>query len=321
MSKGIKLAYIGNFTPPHSTENHVRQAWEDRGHTVIRVQEGDDTAFNDLMVNMSKVDLVLWTRTADLAAKWGHLKQLNLLARADELGVPTVGFHLDRWWGLDREAAVWQEPFFRCKYVITADGGHDPEFRSVLVNHVWLPPAVSLFETEPAEPAPLYRSPLAFVGSWRPGYHKEWKHRPQLVSWLERNYRNQIKFWPQPNQPSIRGEELRSLYASVDVVIGDSCLVGDATHYWSDRIPETVGRGGFLLHPYVKGLEDHFDLDVHLKTWNVGDWDRLHELIEHFIRPDRAVERRAIAEAGRAHVRKHHTYHRRTEQIQELIGL
>lgn len=319
MSKGIKLAYIGNFVPEHSTENHVRQAWEDRGHTVVRVQEGDDAAFASLMENMHKVDLVLWTRTADLAAKWGHLKQLNLLAKANDLGVPTVGFHLDRWWGLDREAAVWQEPFFRCDYVITADGGHQEQFRSVLVNHIWLPPAVSLFETEPIDPAPQFRSPLAFVGSWRPGYHKEWKHRPQLVAYLERNYRNQVKFWPQPNQPSIRGEQLRQLYASVDVVIGDSCLVGNATHYWSDRIPETVGRGGFLIHPYVQGLEDHFTIGEHLWTWPIGDWSRLSQEIESALASPKVVAE--VRESGRAHVREHHTYHRRTEQIQELVGL
>ena len=65
----MKVGYIGNFVPDHSTENHVREAWERRGQTVVRIQEGDPDTFDKLMDNMSSLDLILWTRTADLAAK------------------------------------------------------------------------------------------------------------------------------------------------------------------------------------------------------------------------------------------------------------
>ena len=243
-----------------------------------------------------------------------------MLSQAKRLGVPTAGFHLDRWWGLDREASVWNEPFFRCDYVITADGGHDNEFRDVGVNHIWLPPAVSLAECEPGEYREEYASDIAFVGSWQPGYHAEWTHRPELVSFLKETYPKQMRFWPRPGQPSIRGKDLRDLYASVKVVVGDSCLVGGATRYWSDRIPETIGRGGFLIHPHVEGIEKHFDTDVHLKTWPVGDWSTLKNLIDHFVRPDRDHERRIIAAAGREHVREYHTYDFRVEQIADITN-
>lgn len=312
----VKVAYIGNFEPEHSTENHVRTAWESAGHTVIRVQEGDQEAWEKLIVGTSQIDLILWTRTADLAAKVGHRTQWRMLANAERQGVPTVGFHLDRWWGLSREATVWEEPFFRCQYVITADGGHQEEFASVGVNHFWLPPAVSLPQTEPGEAKPQWRSQIAFVGSWRPGYHAEWTHRPQLVEWLRKNY-PQTMFWPRSNQPGIRGQDLRDLYASTDIVIGDSCLVGGATHYWSDRIPETVGRGGFLIHPYVVGLEEHYTPGEHLWKWEVGNWGELKEEIDAAIAsPDVLAE---IREAGRAHVREHHTYERRVSQILDIV--
>ncbi len=318
----MRVAYVGNFVPEHSTENHVRQAWLDEGHEVVRVQEGDAEELQTLISRVRDVDLILWTRTADLAAKVGTRAQWQMLTVAERAGVPTVGFHLDRWWGLNREATVWESPFFRCAYVITADGGHQEEFESVGVNHFWLPPAVSLPETELGEAQPQYRSPLAFVGSWQGGYHKEWAHRADLVKWLQLKYRNQIKFWPQPSQPAVRGEALRNLYASVDVVIGDSCLAGNATHYWSDRIPETIGRGGFLIHPWVEGLDQHFRTTnhydtPHLFTWNAGDWNGLKTTIEWALNnPD---ERRLIAAAGREHVREHHTYNRRVNQIMEIV--
>jgi len=317
---GMIVAYIGNFVPEHSTENHVREAWERRGQKVIRVQEGDPAAFDMLMDNLSSVNLVLWTRTADLAAKWGHKNQWRLLSKARRLGVPTAGFHLDRWWGLDREAAVWNEPFFRCEYVITADGGHDAEFAGVGVRHIWLPPAVSLGECQLGEHRDEYASEIAFVGSWQPGYHAEWTHRPELVRFLKETYPKQMRFWPRPGQPSIRGKYLRDLYASTRIVVGDSCLVGGATHYWSDRIPETIGRGGFLIHPHVEGIEEHFNTDVHLKTWQVGDWAALKSTIDHYLRPDREGERKIIAETGMQHVIENHTYDVRVEQIADITG-
>lgn len=323
----VKVAYVGNFVPEHSTENHVRQAWENQGHTVVRIQEGDEQGYAGLMLGMTRVDLILWTRTHDLAAKWGHRRQLEMLQQAKSLGIPTVGFHLDRWWGLDREAAVWEEPFFRCSTVITADGGHQSQFERVGVNHVWLPPAVSLGETALGEPQERFKSDLAFVGSWRPGYHAEWTHRPELVAFLQREYKGRIVFWPRPNEPGIRGKDLRDLYASVKVVIGDSCLVGGATHYWSDRIPETLGRGGFLIHPYVEGIEDHFKIcgphspprytGEHLWTWRVGDWKQLKGEIDAALNSPPDIQR--IREAGREHVIANHTYDVRINQILEII--
>lgn len=309
------VAYIGNFVPEHSTENHVRQAWINQGHQVVRIQEGDHNDLASLLKNVKAVDLIMWTRTSDLAAKWGHAKQLELLARAHGADIPTVAYHLDRWWGLDREHAVFEEPFFRCEYVITADGGHQEQWTEAGVNHIWMPPGVSLGETEPGEPQERFTSDIAFVGSWRPGYHAEWTHRPQLISWLQENYRDQIQFWPRPGEHAVRGKDLRDLYASVRVVVGDSCLVGNATHYWSDRIPETLGRGGFLIHPYVEGIEEHFDIDVHLKTWKIGDWEMLKKLIDHFLRGDRQREREIIADCGRKQVIKNHTYDVRINQI------
>lgn len=240
-----------------------------------------------------------------------------MLTLAQKVGVPTVALHLDRWWGLDREHLVWEEPFFRCQYVLTADGGHQTQFESIGINHVWLPPAVSHAETELGTMTEEYRGRIAFVGSWQAGYHAEWTHRPELVAWLRNNYPD-TKFWPRPNQHSIRGEALRNLYASTDIVIGDSCLVRNATHYWSDRIPETVGRGGFLIHPHVEGIEDHFTVGDHLWTWDVGDWDGLKQSIESALAsPDAVAD---VREEGRQHVRTHHTYERRVSQILEVIS-
>lgn len=318
----LRIGYVGNFGPEHSTENHVRQALEANGHTVLQLQENDRRTWEVLADPMvaaeATVDLVLWTRTGwdwPLHTGWSWEFAIDMQRRALEQlrrrGVPTVGFHLDRWWGLAREHQVADEPFFTCDLVVTADGGHDDRWTAAGVNHVWMPPAVSRTEAL-REPRSNARTvpPVVFVGSWR-GYHDEWPYRAELIAWLQRRYRRQVGLYPRGGR-AVRGQELVDLYRKATVVVGDSCLAGGATRYWSDRIPETVGRGGFLVHPMVEGLAEHFGPE-HLATYDLGDWDQLGAIIDHHLaHPELAA---ATAAAGREHVLAHHTYERRMEQL------
>jgi hypothetical protein len=313
----MHVVYIGNFRPEHSTENHVRQALEALGHTVATLQENDPTTW-DHTRHVEPSHLLLWTRTG-----WEppipHGVQFELLDRYQRAGIPTVGFHLDRWWGLEREHQVHTEPFFRCSLVVTADGGHDLEWKEAGVNHHWMPPAVSEFECRLGSFDDAYASDVAFVGSWRPGYHSEWTHRPALIAHLDSWYGERFRCWPPDGQPAIRGAALRNLYASTRVNVGDSCLAGGQIRYWSDRIPETLGRGGFLIHPRVEGLGEHFRLGHHLLTWDAGDWDSLRHSIEWALsHPD---EREQIRFQGREHVLEHHTYTVRMRQLLQEVGL
>lgn len=314
----MRVAQVGNFEPEHSTENELRKALGAIAADVVCFQENRPGVFVDLAEQVDEFDMVLWTRTG-----WEppvpHAEQWTMLSAADMAGVPTVGYHLDRWWGLNREFQVHVEPFFRCSVVFTADGGHQAEFAAADVNHRWLPPAVSESECAPGTPDVDYRSDVVFVGSWRPGYHAEWKHRPELVRWLHRNYPDRCAFWPRVGEPAVRGAALRDLYASVKVAVGDSCLAGGATRYWSDRIPETMGRGAFLLHPEVEGLDEHFTPGEHLVTWPAFDWATLRARLEHYLRCD--DERERIATAGRAHVLEHHTYTVRMRQVMAHLGV
>lgn len=325
MTRPLRVALIGNFTPPHSTENHVARAFRSHRHRVAALQENSPATWRFLTSARLDADLVLWTRTAwdwtrhGLTPEQARDMQVAALERLHALGVPVIGYHLDRWWGLAREHEVHTEPYFRCvDLLITADGGHDAEWEQAGVAHAWLPPAVSAAEARPGARRSGYTSDVAFVGSWQGGYHQEWPHRAELVTWLRDIYGPRVRFWPAPGRAAIRGAALRDLYASVKVLVGDSCLAGGATHYCSDRVSETIGRGGFLVHPHVEGVTDgtHYTAGVHLATWPLGDWDALRDTIDGALAD--GVGRTAIARAGRAHVLEHHTYERRVEQLVAL---
>lgn len=315
----MRFGYLGNFSVRHSTETHVAIALRANGHHVDPLQENDPTSWARALIMLAAgdVDVLLWTHTQASSDVVDHDTQRHVLDVAQLHHVPTVGFHLDRWWGLNREHLVHEEPFFQVDMMCTADGGHDLEWARAGVNHRWLPPAVLGVEAERlGRRNRRFVSPIAFVGSWQ-DYHPEWRYRLELIERLRARYGDALALWPRPGEHAIRNRALGDLYASVDVVIGDSCLAHGATRYWSDRIPETTGRGGFLIHPRVNGLDAAYRPGVHFAPYDLGDFEGLFGVVDYYLRNDNA--RRAIAAAGRSHTLKHHTYEVRMRELVDLI--
>lgn len=319
----ITVAYRGNFQPglpegvePWSTEHHVARSLEELGHRVIRVQE-NEASWDDTWLMARGADVFMWTSTYGYALQWTRESALAGLQRLGER-IPTVGFHLDLWFGLAREHQVRDEPFFRCRWVFTADGDHDDEFRAVGVNHVWSPPAVFGPECYPGTPRRPFIGDIAFVGNWRGGYHDEWWFkRRALHDWLRRTYRGRVHFWP--TREAIRGQALNDLYASVKIVIGDSCFADRSRRYFSDRAFETVGRGGFLVTPYIEGMTELLKDGEHCAYFPFDDRAELRRVIDHYLVHD--DERERIRRDGQVHVRENHTYAHRMQRILETIGV
>lgn len=325
------LAYCGNFDPPYSTENDYARAFENNGHTVDRYQEGDRADLDRLIATLQGggPDFVIWTRTFGLAQQVGDEKQWKMLAEARRHSIPVVGVHLDRWWGLPRlipELLV--TPYATVDLLLSADGGHDDQWKNADITHEWLPPGVAEQWCHPGTFREEYASEIAFVGSWQGGYHKEWQHRYQLVAWLQRTYGDRVKFWPRPGEHAVRGHDLTDLYWSTRVVVGDSCLVprpdgSPMTHYCSDRIPETVGRGGYLLHPAVGGIvpngifyNDEWPL---CDWWERGEWQELKTRIDDILERDFEWDSREDRINRINMIRETHTYERRVPQIIEIM--
>lgn len=314
----MKIAFLGNWGPAWSTENHLGSSLELLGHEVTRLQEGTVWASGvpDLAVGH---DLFVWVQTYGLAESGGTLSErYQMLSTLRQRGIISVGLHLDKWFGLAREDQVRTDAFFTVDYLGTADGGHDAQWKEAGINHFWFPPGVYEPECYLADPDDDLRADVGFVGSWQGHYHSESRHRAELVRFLARTYRGRVGFWPQRGRPAVRGHRLNQLYAGIKVVVGDSCLVGQgANRYWSDRVSETLGRGGFLIHPHVPGLEDQYTDGKHLVTFPPFDWDRLKSLIDQYLAD--APAREAIRLAGHEHVRTAHTYTDRMRYVLDTV--
>lgn len=317
----MRFAYLGNFGPEHSTENHLRRALQHLGHEVTPIQESglDWSRVPNLALGH---DYFMWTRTAGFDPGDLTTQQRAL----NEVGerMPTIGYHLDRWAGLNRSLDVDRSPFFRVQFLFTADGGHPEFWRDRGINHWWMPPGVLGLDCELG----VYRRNLAadvgFVGSLRNYGHVEWAgYRRALGDYLRRHYGHRFRVW----ESGVRGRQLADVYASVKVLVGDSCLAGDspvklpggvrggAAYYWSDRIPETLGRGGYLLHPYVAGLELHHPA---LPMFPLGDFGRLKRQIDAALADEPL--RRVVAEVNRDHVLANHTYERRMTTMLGVVN-
>jgi len=307
----VKIGYIGNFSRPWTTETHLAGSLESLGHQVVRWQE-NQVQWPRLatQAKTARVQMVLWTRT------WSTPNDVAqpALEQLKAVGVPTVSYHLDRFWGLDREYLIHSEGFFRTDLLFTPDDG---PWESAGVEHVWTPPGVYHLECEPVA-ADRQRWPhdVVFVGS-HPYPHPEWApYRTGVVNHLQSHYGDRFALWPQPRKP-IRGADLMQLYASAKVVVGDSCLIGDPKRYWSDRVPETLGRGGVLVHPRVAGIEEWYEDRVDLMLYDVGDCGQMLEQVDLLL--DNDDLRYDISVHGRQTVLERDTYRHRMQMVLDTV--
>jgi len=321
----MRIAYIGNFTRPWCTEVHVAAALTELGHSVVRLQENRtqlDQQTKALLhggnrpgrLGQAPPDLFIWTRT------WGvpPAQANGMLEQLRAAGVPIVSFHLDRYLGIEREGMVDSEPFFRTDLLFTPDSG---DWAAHGVRAHWMPPGVDRAEANAVYRPNPKRWPwkVVMVGSF-PYPHPDWHPvRAEVVSHLRARYGDAFAVLPadQGGRP-IRNADLGELYATVPVVVGDSCWAGmadDPGGYWSDRVTETLGRGGYLIHPHSAKLAEMYP---DLALYSLGNMDELGTLIDEVLEPPNDLIAAAVARArvrNRELVLGRDTYAHRMEEL------
>lgn len=312
----MTIAILGNFRVGFTTENDLAWSFMRLGHKTVCMQEDEWTSDQILSrCEETRPDLLLYIHTHGWET-YGSMTLDELWEKLKEKGITTASFHLDYWRGLAREKDVGTHPFWRTEYVFTADGGSHEWYRSQGINHFWLPPGVVERDCYYGLPKEEYLHDVIFVGSRL--YHPEWQYRPQLVDWLHDTYGRRFAHYGNDGLGTIRQDDLNRLYASAKVVVGDSlCLDFKHQDYWSDRVTETMGRGGFLIHPRVKGLDKFYKDKEHFIGYDYGNFDELRNLIDLHI--EDYASREQIRLNGHLHVKRNHTYTNRMQQLLDTI--
>lgn len=300
------IAFVGNFTQPYCTETHLANTFTRLGHSVSRIQE-DQIVPGTLVNRVKDHDLFFWVRT------WPGFVTLEDIELIRGLGIITINYHLDLFVGLARQEGLDYDPRWRTDFVFSPDGDEQSAkiFKEKGINHIYIKPGVDKAECYLAREKPI--KDVIFVGSYL--YHPEYMYRQTLIDWLRRTYEG-FEFWGPQGKGLVRNDDLNHLYASTKVVVGDSLILPNHTHYWSDRVYETLGRGGFLIHPYVKGLEEEFKDKKHLIYYELGNFDNLKFKIDYYLKHDK--EREKIRREGHRVVKKSYTYDERLKQMLAL---
>jgi FkbM family methyltransferase len=290
----VKIAQLSAWATPYCTEHDLRLAFGELGwdHVALQERRLDLKALAHV-----ETDLVLYTRLRGLPAEatrvWRHL---------EERGIPVAGFHLDRFWGLEREKLIPHDPFFTLSRLFTADGGNQDRWAEAGVAHTWCPPAAATRSIVRGTPRPEFEADVTFIGG-RSRYWAEWLWRCQLLDAVADRYGGRFLHLGPEVGCSVRQEDLADAIASAKVILGDSFMT--SSPYWSDRVPETMARHGALVHPLLPP-ESGFVGGRDYAPYEIGDEQSVFAAIDGLLDNDEA--RAEMAWHGNYEVRRAHTY-------------
>jgi len=289
----MRIYYIGKFKEEHNTENYVTAAFEELGHKVYQYKHNKKETLAQIFNRIQEfgADTVLFSK-----AEFPEAKKLIDLCYAK--GILTVCWQFDLFIGYRSKLPeqFWSD------FLFTTDGGHQREFIKLRCNHRLLrqgihkPEAIKIDSTE-------YKYDVAFVGSCT---HVSHESRRNLLKFLQQR-KSFIHY------QTMRGLKLNEALNQVKIVVGDSY---PSPNYWSNRIYEITGRGGFFLHPFTEGLDSEFEDGEHYVGYQRGNYKQLCDRIDLLLREDSARER--IRQAGFEKTRNCYTY---THRVQELLSI
>jgi len=292
----MNILYVGRFEVPYRSEVYIKAALEANGHTVSTCDLSKSKIKGvALQARKENVDFVLFSKTKDE-------NTLRTIYQLKGQGILTVCWLFDLFGIPIREKTP---PEFNCDIVFTTDGGEKTIERGhhTLRQGIHLPEAADL--TGPVEGD---KFPIVFVGH---GDEEIQPGRGALIDFLGSRYSSDFT-----HLTETRGMDLTKILSTSGVVVGDSY---PSERYWSNRIYEVTGRGGFLLHPETPGLEEEFTDGEHYISYERDNFDKLEDTIDDFLQPDNLEEREAIRMNGWRLTSVEYTYESRCSDLIDQI--
>lgn len=300
------ILYIGNFKESFSTENYVTYGLQQLGCKVLKVEEIQvKTAKSILGAALEhKVDFVLFSKA--------HFTESHEAVQLlKEYGIPTAAWLFDLYFDVPFffGRRTLKSAAFKTDVCFMTDGGHKEEWKANKVNHKLLRQGIHAPEALYGEKMP--HAEIVFIGSY------SYPMRTKIIGFLKDIYgSNFVHYGEGGNRRQIRGMDLNNVLASVKIVVGDSI---PADFYWSNRIYEILGRGGFLLHPAVEGLYTEFIHGTHYIAYEYGNLNDLKKLIDYYLIHDK--EREKIKSSGHKLVKTKYTYTARCKELLKQIDV
>lgn len=290
----MKIAFIGKFAKLHD-EEYIARSFESIGCQVFRISEAMpiDTIFNDIMD--VRPDYVLYTKFSSKGDIQQFLNQLRAF------NIKSICWVFDLYFNYTREFRL-RFPPFKADFVFSTDGGNQERFKELGINHKCVRQGIYKPECFMEDNE---RKGIVFVGTENPIFPE----RTEVMKKISKLYPFRWIGRRDPNE--CRGIELNELYSTSEIVIGDSFY---SPFYWSNRIVETLGRGGFLIHQEVEGLKDEYP---YLVTYKRGDFNDLMNKIDYYL--EHIKEREELRRKNFEWVRDNYTCDKKCKQLLDYV--
>ena len=315
------IVFLGNFEVSYSSENHHAKSLESLGHTVCKLQERTIKDSFVLQQAMNS-DLFIWVHTHNWATP-GRLGMAHVLEELKKANIPTMTYHLDLWFGLERQKDLEEDDFYKTigHFFATDKLMTDWFNENTNVKGHFLPAGVYDKECYIHEDynKDEFDYDVIFVGSKR--YHHEHKYRAELIDFLRRIYGKRfLHVGGDGDTGTVRGNDLNRIYAKSKIAVGDSLNIDfNYPYYTSDRLFESTGRGGFTIYPRIKGLEEYFIDGEEIVFYEHGNLEDLKSKIDKYL--DDNSTRELIRLNGHERTKQEHTYIHRWATIMKELGL
>lgn len=294
----MRIAFIGKFQRLYD-EEYIARSFEALGHDVLRLP--NEIAMRGLFdrIDEFKPDICLYTKFEPVEGGGIFLEGLR------SRGVKAVCWLFDLYFGYPRENLVYEASYFRADVVATTDGGHDDMWLKHRINHMLV--RQGIYKPEAVLMQGVPEDTIVFVGA----DNALNEARVYMTTRVRNHYGDRFKWYGRKNTHELRGTDLNVLYAGNKIVVGDSVW---SPNYWSNRVVETLGRGGFLIHVDVPGLKQEYPDIV---TYERGNFDDLREKIDYYT--EHEDERKSIVERNFNLVRSSYTMEHKCRDL--LAGI
>ena len=304
-TKNEKIAFIGKFDNLYDEEAKARSL-EDNGFNVFRF---DERTFERSALSNKKI-------LFDLSPNYVFFTKLRipsasvLIDECKKRDIKTVCWVPDLYFGIEREKEIPCNPIFKSDFIFTPDGGNQERFESLGINHHCVRQGISSqyicdFINEEK------KYDIVFIGTLQKCHGPR---RAKLLKFLEETYGDRFFWFGKAGDNQYRGEKLKQIYQNSKIVIGD-CVPSD--FYWSNRVYEAAGRGSFLLHPYIEGLEREFEDEKNIVFFELDNFIDLKEKIDFYLQ--HPEKRKQISKNAFKKVKENYLIDNRTRQIMEII--
>lgn len=293
----MKILYIGNFSESWMTEEYIAKSFEALGHYVKRIDERS-IDIQEAIEESKNYDFLLYARL-----RVGDNQKYLL----EHIKIPKICWFFDIYPETPRERRLWQPWVQMADYFFTTDGGHQDFYNKMGRSHECIRQGICHEEAVEGKFNKNMEAKIFFAGA-----QNHWfSPRQKFVDFLQRTYGNDFR-WP---RKTTRQMELNDSIASAKVVVGHNIYF---PYYWSNRIYEMVGRGGFLITPYIDGLEEEFEDGKHIICYKDMDFTDLKSKIDYYLEHD--DERETIRKAGFEHCKNNYTYKHRCQELLSKIN-